>query len=89
MSLPPPQARGWLNLALAGSQAPLLLLWLPRAELSLDPYQLKMEGWGRVGEGLAQAGVPAPQQVARYGGRTKIKGPNLSAELPVQGGMQE
>ena len=44
-SLPPPPARGWLNLALAGSQAPLLLLQLPRSELSPDPYQLETEGW--------------------------------------------
>lgn len=44
MSLLPPPARVCLNLALAGSQAPLLLLRLPKAELSPDPYQLEMEG---------------------------------------------
>ena len=76
---PASPARVWLNLALAGSQAPLLLLRLPRTELSLDPYQLGMEDWARVGECLVQTVVPAPQQGSRDQGATEINGPNPAA----------
>lgn len=38
-------------------------------------------------ESLAQAGVPAPQQGAQDGEHTKINGPSLAPELPLQGGM--
>lgn len=50
--LPTPPGGGWLNLSLAGSQAPLLLLWLPRAELS----KAFISAAGCVG-------IPAPKKV--------------------------
>lgn len=86
MSLLPPPARGCLNLALAGSQAPLLLLQLPKAELSLDPYQLEMEGcagW----EGACCRRVPWPSSKAFWMGvYNEMNGliHFIAAVLPVQ-----
>lgn len=89
MSLLPPPARGCLNLALAGSQAPLLLLQLPKAELSLDPYHWEMEGcagW----EGACCRWVPwLPSKVFWKELYNEINGLNVAAVLPVQGVMWE
>lgn len=78
MSLLPPPARGCLNLGLAGSQAPLLLLRLPKAELSLDTYQLEMEG-SAVWEGACCRQVSwLPSKVFGMGGYNEINGLNMA-----------
>lgn len=89
MSLLCPPARGCLNLALAGSQAPLLLLWLPKAELSLDPYQLEMEGCAGWEGACCRRVTWLPSKVFWMGGYNEINGLKMAAVLPVQGVMQE